>query len=111
MCAKLATGRYPRIFRIIQCTGPVLFVRDKEEECAVLDAPEFFSRNLLLISTWLNFFGCGMLIAGMLLDPGAELGLLHNGTKPEATDCTSVAASFDGLGGLLNKVVTVSSTP
>ncbi len=35
-----------------------------------LEADDVFSRNFLLILTWLNFLGCGILNGGALLGPG-----------------------------------------
>lgn len=37
-----------------------------------LEADDVFSRNFLLILTWLNFLGCGTLKGGVVLAPGVD---------------------------------------
>lgn len=52
--------------------NPGLLALDGEVAFPTLEGEEFFPRNRLLMSTWLNFFGCGMLMTGVLPLPMAD---------------------------------------
>ena len=56
---------------------------------------EVFSRNFLLMLTWLNFLGCGMLSGGPMVEPvGAGDWVLPLAEdRPEVEDCEAGLAS------------------
>jgi hypothetical protein len=61
------------VWRHARVEDPGLLVSDGEVVCPVLDAGEFFSRNRLLMSIWLNFFGCGILSVVVVFCPFTDV--------------------------------------
>ena len=79
---------------------PGLLALDGEVALPAPGVDVVFPRNRLLMSMWLNFLGCGMLIVGVLFVPeGVPLrGVPRDGVVPESGSCLAGETSL--LAGL-----------